>query len=430
MNEKNINWIRENKHKMCPNLFKELIQLVEITSNNIFTKTIYRIKRHITKLPIIIEYINNNVRSSNNNKNNKKKTKSFDTVPCIATKLSPKQIEELIKDENIKKIHYDIKVKALLDNAIPSVNAPLLWSKNLTGKNVTIAIIDTGIYPHKDLTTPQNRILYFKDFINNKKTPYDDNGHGTHCAGDAAGNGTMSKGLYKGPAYDANLIGVKVLDKNGSGNISTIIRGLEWCIKNKSNYNIKIISLSLGYLSQSSYKDDLLCRVCENAYTSGIIVCCAAGNDGPKKNTINSPGIDPYVITVGSVNDKNTSKISDDSISSFSSRGPTTDGIIKPDFVVPGDNITSLAILPKLLPFKGGLLNPNYTSKSGTSMATPICAGLIAQILEYVPNLAPQQVKDILVKSVRKISNNKKAQGYGYIDINIAYKEISKKLNK
>lgn len=212
----------------------------------------------------------------------------------------------------------------------------------LTGKGVTMAIIDTGIYPHEDLTSPANRIIAFQDFINGESDPYDDNGHGTHCAGDAAGNGSASNGKYTGPAPEASIIGIKVLDEQGSGRLSTIIEGLEWCIDHKEAHNIQIISLSLGAPAYESFRDDPLSLAAQAAWHEGIVVVAAAGNSGPSPATISTPAIDPFIITVGSTDDQNTLERADDVIAEYSSRGPTIDTLVKPDVYAPGTNIISL----------------------------------------------------------------------------------------
>ncbi|SDW79438.1 serine protease AprX [Marininema mesophilum] len=335
--------------------------------------------------------------------------------------LSPEKIRSLIDHDGVDKVYYDHKVHALLDVATKSIGAIEVQAKSdLTGKGVTIAIIDTGIHPHGDLMKPTSRIKAFVDMVNRRKEPYDDQGHGTHCAGDAAGNGQLSEGLYVGPAPEADLIGIKVLDAEGSGQLSTIIRGVEWCIKNKKKYGIDVISLSLGGPAFESYVDDLMCQAVEKAWHHGIVVCAAAGNEGPFPLSINTPGIDPLILTVGSADDKNTPKLKDDVKASYSSRGPTLDFLVKPDIYAPGTNIISLLApgspLEKQMP--ENLVGEHYISLSGTSMATPLTAGVVALLLEANPHLSPNDVKAILMDTARLF----KGDQAGYIDVVAAVK--------
>lgn len=134
-------------------------------------------------------------------------------------------------------------------------------------------MLDTGIHPHDDLTTPENRIIAFHDVINGETEPYDDNGHGTHCAGDAAGNGAMSDGEYKGPAPEASIVGVKVLNSSGGDKLFNIIEGIEWCMENKEEYGIQILSLSLGSEAYESFRRDPLSLAAQEAWQAGMIVC-------------------------------------------------------------------------------------------------------------------------------------------------------------
>lgn len=328
----------------------------------------------------------------------------FSSVSCCSADITPSVLEEVLsRCGHIRKIYLNREVKALLDTAVISANAKNVVRNGteLTGKGVTVAVIDTGIYPHNDLS---GRIISFVDFINQRPDPYDDNGHGTHCAGDALGNGSASDGLYAGPAPEANVIGVKVLDKLGSGSLETVMQGVEWCINyNESNPDqpIDIISMSLGAAAQQfdNENDDPMVQIVEKAWEKGIVVCVAAGNEGPEARTIASPGISDQVITVGALDDRNTSDSrSDDDVASFSSRGPTIYGKEKPDILAPGVNIISLrspnSYLDKLQ--KGNRVGSDYFVLSGTSMATPICAGIVALVLQQNPNATPQEVKDLL----------------------------------
>ncbi|MCY8233773.1 S8 family peptidase [Priestia endophytica] len=331
--------------------------------------------------------------------------KEFPLVSCISAEISPLALEEILNSCTcIKRVYLNREVQALLDVAVPSVNAKNVVRNEttLTGEGVTVAVIDTGIHPHQDL---QGRIVNFVDFVNQQTEPYDDNGHGTHCAGDAVGNGSASSGKYMGPAPKANVIGVKVLDKMGSGSLETVMEGIDWCIKYNEDPNntpkIDIISMSLGS-APTAYErenDDPMVQYVELAWNSGIVVCVAAGNDGPDEGTIASPGISDQVITVGALDDRDTAETrEDDDVANFSSRGPTPYGVTKPDILAPGVNIVSLrspnSYLDKLQ--KSNRVDSNYVTLSGTSMATPICAGVVALILQANPDTTPNEVKELL----------------------------------
>lgn len=350
---------------------------------------------------------------------------NFTRVSCISAEVTPEGLQNILSTcSHIRKIYLNKEVKALLNVAVPSSHAKnvVRAGKTLTGKGITIAVIDTGIYPHKDLAA---RIIGFKDFINNRSEPYDDNGHGTHCAGDAAGNGAASFGKYAGPAPEANVIGIKVLDQQGSGSLETVMKGVEWCIQyNEANPSkkINIISMSLGSTAQR-YEDenaDPMVQIVEKAWESGIVVCVAAGNEGPEARTIASPGISDKVITVGALDDRDTAETrDDDDVASFSSRGPTIYGENKPDILAPGVDIISLrspnSFLDKLQ--KSNRVGSNYFVLSGTSMATPICAGIVALMLQHNPRLTPQQVKDLLKNNADLWKNRDlNVYGAGYIN--------------
>jgi len=334
---------------------------------------------------------------------------------CSAT-LTPAALEKLLEaNPGIKKIHSDREMRALLDVARPSVNADLPTIQNVTGKGVTIAIVDTGIYPHKDLA---GRIKGFQDLTGSKNSPYDDNGHGTHCAGDAAGDGAASNGKYKGLAPKSEVVGVKVLNKTGSGSLSNVMAGVQWCIDNQKRYDIDIMSMSLGGQAVGPTTEDPMVKIVEKAWDKGIVVLVAAGNEGPDAHTISSPGISPKVITVGAMDDKNTYSRRDDQVAPFSSRGPTIDGVSKPDILAPGVNIVSLrspnSYLDKRL--KESRVGTEYLAMSGTSMATPICAGMAALILETHPELSPDQVKERLLNTAEDWKLPADTQGKGYGD--------------
>lgn len=328
----------------------------------------------------------------------------FSRISCCSADVTPRSLEEMLSTCNhIKKVYLNREVKAFLDIAVESANAKSIVRNQttLTGKGVKIAIIDTGIYPHSDLA---GRITDFRDYVNERTEPYDDNGHGTHCAGDVAGNGAASNFKYMGPAPEAELVGVKVLDKMGSGSLETVMLGVDWCIQyneRNSNNRIDIISMSLGSTAQNygMENEDPMVFMVEKAWEAGIVVCVAAGNEGPESNTIASPGISDKVITVGAYDDRSTVDRLDDDVASFSSRGPTIYGVTKPDILAPGVNIISLrspnSYLDKIQ--KSARVENDYFSLSGTSMATPICAGIIALMKQYNPAYTPDDIKKKLM---------------------------------
>lgn len=261
----------------------------------------------------------------------------------------------------------------------------------MNNNKVGVAVLDTGIYKHIDF---DNRIIAFKDFINNHPFPYDDSGHGTHVSGIIAGNGYASNGRFKGIAPMSHIISVKVLDSYGNGKIDNVIKGTKWIINNKDLYNIKVANISFGTTTSASNTPELIYHV-ENMWKNGIIVVAAAGNNGPKPYTITAPGTSHLVITVGSMDDKTF----------HSGRGPAKDGFPKPELVVTGSNITACSNK------KNG-----YSTKSGTSMSAPIVSGAIARLLTN-KDLSPEEVRIRLKKCCNKINISNNQQGWGHLDI-------------
>jgi len=389
-------WFEDAGRKLDPGLVEQLRNSRKVTNQ----------ETNNNEIPIIV-YLRKNCEQGKkddllkvcNVDSHNKLGRELHSINAIKGHLTPDRIKQIKDHEAVDRIFYDRIVTSFLDIASEQTGAAKVREQlGLTGKGVTMAIIDTGIYPHEDLTNPANRIIAFQDFINGESDPYDDNGHGTHCAGDAAGNGSASNGKYTGPAPEASIIGIKVLDEQGSGRLSTIIEGLEWCIDHKEVHNIQIISLSLGAPAYESFRDDPLSLAAQAAWHEGIVVVAAAGNSGPSPATISTPAIDPFIITVGSTDDQNTLERADDVIAEYSSRGPTIDTLVKPDVYAPGTNIISLLAsgsaieseLPEMV------IDESYIQLSGTSMATPICAGIIALMLEANPNLSPNDIKSIL----------------------------------
>lgn len=368
-----------------------------------------------------------------------------DELPIIngfTTEVNEKQLAELLEkkpegvsifiDEMHKMIDDPIiinqkpeEVSIKTDTAIAALGIDKIWDQGFTGKDVTIAVIDTGIHPHGDF---EGKIIGFKDFVNGFQEPYDDQGHGTHVAGDAAGTGAMSEGRFKGSAPDAKLVGIKSLDKHGAGRFSDIIKGIQWTIQNKDKYDIKILNMSLGGPAFQSYKDDPISQAAAKALDAGIIPVIAAGNSGPKAYTIGSPANHPEVLTVGAFDDKNTVERYDDEIAKFSSRGPTkVDNLTKPDILSPGVNITAATAYGSVLDTHPSIpkVGEHYITISGTSMATPIMAGVTALAVQARPDLSPKQIIEIFKDTARKLPElDSNQQGHGIVQPEDAMKRI------
>ncbi|WP_409252773.1 S8 family peptidase [Bacillus sp. SCS-153A] len=429
-----VQLVRTNAHRLDKSLREEILNLYKpfrwtpCFLHRFFEGSL----KHMKKLQVIIEFENGcqaegtkEIERVTNNHLRSRVKSQFSRISCCSAELSPSGLEEVLTScQHVKKVYLNRKVQALLDTAVDSANAAniIRQGRRLTGKGVTIAIIDTGIHPHQDLA---GRIKGFKDFINDRPDPYDDNGHGTHCAGDAAGDGSASSGQYTGPAPQADVVGVKVLDKMGSGSLDTVMQGVQWCMDyndHNPDSKIDIISMSLGSTAQSyeTENDDPMVKIVEEAWASGIVVCIAAGNEGPDAGTIASPGISDQVITVGALSDNDTADTrEDDEVASFSSRGPTIYGKAKPDILAPGVNIVSLrspnSYLDKLQ--KANRVGEEYFVLSGTSMATPICAGIAALILEQSPQVTPGDVKTLLIEGADLWKDrNENIYGAGYIN--------------
>jgi serine protease AprX len=348
-------------------------------------------------------------------------------IDAYAAKAPLASVRRMCSSKHVRRITLDRRRRIALNVATKAVGASAAGKAGLTGRGVTIAVLDTGIYPHPDLTRPRNRIVAFKDFINGRSRPYDDNGHGTHCAGDAVGNGYSSRGKYRGPATEARLVGVKVLDKEGTGYDSDIIRGIEWCIRNRRKYGIRILSMSLGVSAKEACANDPLCQAVGKAWRKGLVVVTSAGNTGPKRGTVESPGINPLVLTVGAADDKGTTNLSDETVPPYSSRGPAKGGSKKPDLLAPGTAITSLRAPGSTLDLtdKKARKGRWYFTMTGTSMAAPIVAGAAAQLLQKYPRCSPNRVKRTLIKHADSLGLPGNTQGAGMLNMRFLIKRLT-----
>jgi serine protease AprX len=305
---------------------------------------------------------------------------------------------------------------ANLATAYPSsVGATTAWAPNATtgypgytGAGVTVAVLDTGIAgAMPDFKKPDGTSRVIESVVTNPNatTAGDTYGHGTHVAGIIAGNswGRDSKdvayGKYLGIAPDANLVSIKAADDQGNATVLDVIYGLQFAVDHQADYNIRVVNLSLESTVAQSYLTDPLDAAVESAWLHGIVVVAAAGNLGTAPDAVSyAPANDPYVITVGAVDEQGTAAVGDDTIPSWSSRGRTQDGFAKPDVLAPGAHIVGplapgsdfAALCPSCV------VDGGYIRLSGTSMAAPIVAGVVADVLSVHPGWTPDQVKGAL----------------------------------
>ena len=395
------------------------------------------------------------------NKGGALKTK-LDVIKGAHYSVPADSLKDLEKDPDVAYISPNRSLSgtatSTLDYTPEAVNAPAAWRQwGLDGTGIGVAVIDSGVSAVGDLYwwNPSNqtygsRVVYSQSFVPGTTDTSDLYGHGTHVAGIIAGAGWFSTGsnfthTFKGIAPNANIINLRVLDQNGVGSDSSVIAAIQTAISLKSTYNIRVINLSLGRQVYESYTVDPLCQAVEAAWNAGIVVLAAAGNQGRNGSagtagygTIAAPGNDPYVITVGVMKTANTPTRIDDTIASYSSKGPTAyDYVVKPDIVAPGNQVVStLAPNASLLgsptdvylneytnsttttTSSGGnnknnkknsfstvatnAISTSYMRLSGTSMATPVVSGAAVLLLEQNPNLTPDQVKARLMKTASK----------------------------
>ena len=392
------------------------------------------------------------------------------SIKAAAFTLPVSALAQLEKDPDIVYVSPDRTVSLKNTNAYESfataVEAGVAEQQyGLDGTGVGIAVIDSGVADHVDFHTASGtRVLHSESFVAGNTSTVDAYGHGTHVSGILGGNGAASASgsgyaqQIVGMAPNVNIINLRVLDQNGAGTDSQVIAAIQRAIALKTQYNIRVINLSLGRPVFESYTVDPLDQAVEQAWAAGIVVVVAAGNDGRDNSmgtdgfaTIGSPGNDPAVITVGATRTMDTPTRNDDAIASYSSKGPTLfDHIVKPDIVAPGNRIGSLIVKNSTLDTEFPALEiaptgtcatascpSEYFRLSGTSMATPVVSGAVALMLQQNPALTPDTVKARIMKTAWKgfgqycksfdVYSNEYDNEYdlftygaGYLDINAA----------
>ena len=355
----------------------------------------------------------------------------FHWIDIISGSIEVERIDELLELPGVVFLTLNGPVEVMLEQSIPEHNVPQVWELGYTGEGMTVAIIDTGIDAthmgiddmDDDPTTNDPKVIAFYDSINDPDTtdgstePYDGHGHGSHCAGISAGTGDSNDPLIKGKnvgvAPGSWLVGVKVLSDSGSGSFEEVMRGMEWCIDKKEEFNIKAATMSLGgvwLIELTQSQEERLTTLANTMVREGIALTIAAGNSAAY-GTIGTPGAARDVITVGATNkNRNTAE--------YSSRGPTAEGLIKPNVAAIGSSVMSVEANT------GG----GYTAMSGTSMATPMVAGIMCLLLEANPDLEPLTMRSILeyTSEFRWVGDPQRPNndyGWGFVEADAALAE-------
>ena len=381
----------------------------------------------------------------------------FRHLPIIAAVATPAQVTAISGVPGVVSLYYNKQLKYFLAESVPSIHADQVHVAGYTGKGIGAVILDSGIdglhsdlhYPDhvvqnvkiatsmKDLVTQDNTApaLYGSLYVENVAQTDVTGGHGSHVAGIVGASGASSNGKYVGVAPGANLIGISTGETIA---IFYALAGFDWVLENAAKYNIKVVNNSWGSSASPFDPNDPTNVATKAVHDAGITVLFAAGNDGPGENTLNPYSVAPWVIGVAagcktvSPDPTNSASLCAGGYSmlaDFSSRGIRGDALEHPDITAPGANIVSTRDA-------GGVLNPldgpddvtacaipqaflpYYTCMSGTSMATPHVAGVVALMQEAAGGtLTPDQVSAALTANARPMPNYGLWEaGSGYLD--------------
>lgn len=343
--------------------------------------------------------------------------RSMPSINCISANLSSSAIERLLEYPEVSYITFD-NTAFLCGSSVLSSNGITFQERyKLTGKGIGIGLIDSGTYPHTDLSGSNSKIKKFVDILSAVKYPYDDNGHGTFMSGIICGSGTASKGMYKGIAENSHLYSVKAFNSIGRGFISDILYSIELIINECKEYNIKVICLPFEVLEYNQFILSLFSKLFDNCIKNGIVVVVPSGNSGNKESSIRGIATLPNCITVAGLDTRGGIKPY-----IHSSAGPYGK-LEKPDLAAACVDICSLNCNKTYVSERNGtkvyaypLDNP-YTTYTGTSCAAAFISGVCALLFENNPELAFKDIAALLKVSCNLQEMFKWSQGAGMLDI-------------
>jgi serine protease AprX len=294
----------------------------------------------------------------------------------------------------------------------------------LSGAGVTVAIIDSGVYPHDDLILPKSRILAFEDIVHGETGPYDDYGHGTAIAGIIAGSGAMSDGIYQGIAPDCNLVVVKAVDSTGGARIDDLVTAVNWVADNKDVYGIKVLNISLGVVYDGENWAKLSAPV-ERLSELGVLLVTAVGNrHGNGDPAVFLPAAFEQSVAVGTVSELEVREAAGYTVAA-TSNWFELNGASKPDLVAPGRNVLSLQSDTTYRPMTPGpavdeatnspvSMNVSYSVSSGTSNSAAVVTGIAALLFQRHPDATADEVKGLILDSCTHIDSDNTQQGQGF----------------
>lgn len=394
-------------------------------------------------------------------------------IGAVVLDLPTDGVLALAGDTSVARLSLDAKVQGAMTVERAAVGGDLIGADDGTGydgRGVVVVVIDSGVhFMHDDFQCAaempdsqknhiyddaddidggletrwngevkqrHNRRIISIDFTNPSKNGEDHYGHGTHIAGIVAGSGReawehSSISQHRGIAPASTILSLRVLDSEGAGFTSDVIAAISFVVSNQDVIDAKVMNLSLGHPVYESYETDPLALACAAAVDAGVTVVCSAGNHGTSATgsaygTITSPAHAPWVITVGASNTGGTVPRSDDTIATFSSRGPTPiDGMVKPDIVAPGVSIVASGYDDSTLNKRysmmvdiGNNCNNDYMAMSGTSMSAGFVSGALACMFQANPSLTPNAAKAILMYTAQKMTlPNVLEQGAGLLNV-------------
>lgn len=343
--------------------------------------------------------------------------RSIPSINCISANLSASAIERLLEHPEVSFIGFD-SVALLCGSSVLSANGIAFQERyKLTGRGIGIGLIDSGTYPHTDLSSPSSKVKKFIDILTNIKYSYDDYGHGTFMSGIICGTGIASKGMYRGIAENSHLYSVKAFNSIGRGFVSDILYGLELILNESQEYNIKVICLPFELLEHNSFTISLFSKMFDMAIKKGIVVVVPSGNNGSKESSIKGIATLSNCITVAGLDTRRGIKPY-----IHSSAGPYGK-LEKPDLAAACVDICSLNTNKDYISERNGTrvyaypLEHPYTTYSGTSCAAAFISGVCAMLFENNPELQFKDVLALLKVSCKLLDMFKWSQGAGMIDI-------------